>query len=284
MSHNMTRCDVQDVLIGAGTPSALPPPWSDLGETELVDLPLSRTLLRRLGKEFDRETLRQAGVVESNGRGSIAFSPLLVKNPKIVSVTRTEPGGPAHDLLLGTAGTLSGRPAWAAALEDGDLKKLIADGQNQVFVVDTPEDFAVLRALGLAVIPAAGSDRLAGDEIGTLRGLLDVAPNSRPGMMGLMPHPPRMSRERSNTARKRSNPSDGGQSESGRGPVRTELDPDLPRRTRDSRDHRGLARCGRRSRRGSRAAGVAPRLYAPPAAAAAAVVRACQLLRDQARP
>ena len=308
MTPSMTRSDVQDALIGAGTPSALPPLWSGLPQTELVDLPLSRKLLRRLGKEFDRQTLRQAGVVELNAQGSIAFSPPLVENSKYVSVLRREPGGPADDLLLGTARTLSGRPAWAAALEHCELKKLMADGQNQIFVVATPEDYVVMRALGLTVIPAAGLDRLAGAEIETLRGLLDVAPELASGddgpdasplsdAEGAIEHcaeavapelasgddgpdatPPSDAEGATEPCAEAVDPD--GRSESG--PPRLRIRSKSPRRRAGV--HRRLARYGRRRRRGSRAVGVAPRLYAPGAAAAATVVRACQFLRGQARP
>jgi hypothetical protein len=148
--------DINQFLVELGTPSKLPGPWAG-NECAAAFFDLLHTpaeLLKRLRKKFNVEDLRRAGVVTVSGKKTVRLNPQLAKNLLYILALRRAAGEKPYDLVAGSS-SLRNRTL-SSVLRDHHIKELLQSTAQQLVVVTTPEDLAVLISAGIPAAPAGG--------------------------------------------------------------------------------------------------------------------------------
>jgi hypothetical protein len=147
--------DIYQFIVEQGTPCKLPGPWAgNICDAAFFDLLLKPAeLLKRLRKKFSVEDLRRAGVVTVSGKNTVRLNPQLAKNPRYILAFRRAAGEKPHDLIAGSS-SLRNRTL-SSLLRDFHVKQMLESAQ-QLVVVTTPEDLAILISHGIPAAPAGG--------------------------------------------------------------------------------------------------------------------------------
>ena len=148
--------DIYQFLFEQRTRSKLPGPWAgNECDAAFFDLPHKPAeLLQRLRKKFTVEDLRRAGVVTVGGKNTVKLSPHLAKNPRYILALRRAAGEKPYDLIAGSS-SLRNRTL-CSLLKDCHIQEMLESTTQQLVVVTTPEDLAVLISAG---IPACAGRR-----------------------------------------------------------------------------------------------------------------------------
>jgi hypothetical protein len=118
-------------------------------------------LMRRLTTSFEWEDLIEAGAVTMTPENGPALSPLLAK-PGTFLAFRTGPDSRPVDLLRASGRTLSGRWGLVAALDDQRMRALLERREEQLLIVPSLVDAAMLQSFGFPAVPVAGLHGLNG--------------------------------------------------------------------------------------------------------------------------
>ena len=146
--------DIYQCIVEQGTRSQPPGPWAgNECDAAFFDLlPKPAELVKRLRKKFPVEDLRRAGVVTVGGKKTVRLSPQLAKNPRYILALRRAAGEKPHDLVAGSS-SLRNRTL-CSLLQDHDVQEMLESTGQQLAVVTTPEDLAVLISKGIPAAPA----------------------------------------------------------------------------------------------------------------------------------
>ena len=138
----------------AGHSQSAPRPWAgNECDAAFFDLPLKPAeLLKRLRQKFTVEDLRRAGVVTVGAKKTVRLSPQLAKNPRYILALRRAAGEKPHDLVAGSS-SLRNRTL-CSLLQDHHVQEMLESTGQQLAVVTTPEDLAVLISAGIPAAPA----------------------------------------------------------------------------------------------------------------------------------
>ena len=119
----------------------------------MFDLPLKpAVLLKRLRQKFTVEDLRRAGVVTVGAKNKVRLNPRLAENLRYILALRRAAGEKPHDLVAGSS-SLRNRTL-CSLLQDHDVQEMLESTGQQLAVVTTPEDLAVLISKGIPAAPA----------------------------------------------------------------------------------------------------------------------------------
>ena len=168
------RSDIYQFLVEQGTHSRLPGPWAgNECDAAFFDLlPKPAELLKRLRRKFTVEDSRRAGVVTVGAKKTVRLSPQLAKNPRYILALRRAAGEKPYDLIAGSS-SLRNRTL-CSLLKDYHMKEMLESTGQQLVVVITPEDLAVLISAGIPAVPAGGLhlNELRGPRLNWFRRLL----------------------------------------------------------------------------------------------------------------
>jgi hypothetical protein len=177
-----SRYDVYEYLFQIGTASELHEPWQNVaGDGSLFDLRIAEDkLLKRLRERFEDEVLKSAGVVNVDSEGRVTLAPTLARDRSYILAVKAPDDGKPVDLIFATGETLSGASGFTTSLTDFGNNCRIREGRR-LFVTAAAEDSAVLRFLGVPVVPLRAFERFGKVEIEQLQALL---------RKGVLPYPP----------------------------------------------------------------------------------------------
>jgi hypothetical protein len=156
-------CDVYDFITRLGSATKLPGDWNKYKcESCFFDMKLAPAeLWQQLKNTFEVDDLVRAGAATLSSGKEVALSPLLAKPGTFIAVRKSHDPKPV-DLLGRTSGSLSRRWALSAALDDDGMQKGLERLQQQLLVVPSVGDAAVLRSFGFPAVITAGLRRLTG--------------------------------------------------------------------------------------------------------------------------
>ena len=148
--------DIYQFIVEQGTPCTLPGLWAgcECGAAFFDLPPKPSALVKQLRKEFTVEELVRARVVTFGRKNSVRLSPHLAENPWYILALRRAAGEKPYDLVAGSS-SLRNRTL-SSLLKDYHIKELLESTAQQLVVVTTPEDLAVLISAGIPAAPAGG--------------------------------------------------------------------------------------------------------------------------------
>jgi hypothetical protein len=123
--------------------------------------------------------------VESDGQ--VRLAPTLAQNRSYILAVRTPYNEKLVDLIVATGETLSGASSFTTSITERQNYCGIREGRR-LFVASSAEDRAVLRFLGMPVVPMGAFERLGNVEISQLQSLLREGvlpePQQQPDLAG----------------------------------------------------------------------------------------------------
>ena len=156
-------CNVCEFIYRLGTPLTPPVTWKRLkfaGPFFQLNMAPSE-FMRQLKTNFDLQDLVEARAVTMTPENRPTLSPLLAK-PGMFMALGTGPDSRPVDLLRATGQTLSGRWGLVAALDDRRMRALLERREEQLLIVPSLVDAAVLQSFGFPAVPVAGFHGLNG--------------------------------------------------------------------------------------------------------------------------
>ena len=146
--------DIYQCIVEQGTRSQPPGPWAgNECDAAFFDLlPKPAELVKRLRQKFTVEDLRRAGVVTVGAKNKVRLNPRLAENLRYILALRRSAGEKPYDLVAGSS-SLRNRTL-CSLLQDHHIKQMLESTGQQLVVVTTPEDLAVLISKGIPAAPA----------------------------------------------------------------------------------------------------------------------------------
>jgi hypothetical protein len=174
--------DIYEALAQAGSAYQLPSPWHRIPcDPSFFVLPDDKaTLLAKLQRQFTDADLIQAGVVTTGAAQTVVWHPQLDVAGAPIWAIRAKPNQKPTALIsqLHTVG----KKTWAvvSAFQDHRQTELIAAADDQVVVAYSMRDAAILRSIGLAVVPGGPWNRLNKPQLDFLCRKLRIPSQSPP--------------------------------------------------------------------------------------------------------
>jgi hypothetical protein len=174
--------DIYEALAQAGSAYKLPSPWHNIPcDPSFFCLPDDKAaLLAELQRQFSAADLTKAGVVTTGATNIVVWHPDLVVVGVPIWAIRSKPNQKPTALIaqLRTVG----KNTWVvhSAFQDHRQSKLVAAADDQVVVAYSMTDVAILRSIGLAVVPGGRWNRLTKSQLDFLCRKLRITSQSLP--------------------------------------------------------------------------------------------------------
>jgi len=157
----MPHEQIYSCIAKMGLPIALPKPWLRLRcDLDFFRMPSADVVLETLATQFSTVDLVAAGVTSLIDGARLGLNPALTDS--IVWALRDKPGGPPFQLLANMRCLDPKGWSFSAILCDCRTQRLIRRNHDQIIVVVSMSDLAIVRSLGLAAVPADGLLDLTG--------------------------------------------------------------------------------------------------------------------------